>query len=219
MEYDELTQAVIDGDAPRAEMLTRQAIEQGMNAEAVLAYGLIQAMSIVGERFGTGEIYVPEMLIAARAMKKCLLILKPILAQGSHEPAGTVVIGTVKGDIHDVGKNIVSIMLEGAGFEVHDLGVDVTPEAFVRAVEDERPDIVGLSALLTTTMLVMRDVIAALATAGVRDKVKVLVGGAPVTDEFATEIGADAYAPDAAAASVTAKSLIASAVSVGEGDE
>ncbi len=209
MAYDELVQAVIDGDAPRAAAITGEALDAGADPEVLLSDGLIHAMDIVGQRFSTGEIYVPEMLIAARAMKKCLEILKPVLAEANHEASGSVVIGTVKGDIHDVGKNIVCIMLEGAGFEVHDLGVDITPELFVKAVEDESPDIVGISALLTTTMPVMREVVQALESAGVRDRVKVLVGGAPVTDEFSTEIGADAYAPDAAAASEVARRLVA----------
>ena len=210
MEYSELVQAVSDGDAPRAEALTREALEQGADPEEILAEGFIHAMDVVGQRFATGEIYVPEMLVAARATKKCLQILSPLLAAANHEPAGTVVIGTVKGDIHDVGKNIVCIMLEGAGFEVHDLGVDVTPQVFAEAAKERSPDIIAISALLTTTMPVMKDVGDALVEAGVRDRVKVLVGGAPVTDAFAEAVGADAYAPDAAAASKTATRLVAS---------
>lgn len=210
MRYEDLINAVSEGDAARAENLTQEALDQGSPADEILSAGLIPAMEIVGQQFSKGEIYVPDMLVAARAMKLCIGILQPILAAGSHKARGTVVIGTVKGDIHDVGKNIVVIMLEAAGFEVHDLGVNVASEVFVDAVKDHQPDIVGLSALLTTTMWGMKDVIEALRQGGMRDAVKVLVGGAPVTDEFAQAIGADAYAPDAGAASETARQLVAS---------
>ena len=217
MSYDELIQAVIDGDAPRAEALTREALGRGSDPEEILGDGLVPAMEVVGQQFSTGEIYVPEMLVAARAMKMCIAILQPILAAGKHEARGTVVIGTVKGDVHDVGKNIVAIMLEGTGFEIYDLGVDVATDAFVQAVNEHTPDILGLSALLTTTMPVMKDVIEALQAAGVRDKVKVMVGGAPVTEKFAHQIGADAYAPDAGAAAKAAGRLVAAAAPDREG--
>jgi 5-methyltetrahydrofolate--homocysteine methyltransferase len=210
MQFGELVQAVIDGNVLRADEVTREALAGGAEAEAVLAE-MIHAMEVVGERFSSGEIYVPEMLVSARAMKVCLGVLQPSLVQGQHESRGSVVIGTVQGDVHDVGKNIVALMLEGAGFDVHDLGVDVSPQVFVQAVEEHAPNIVGISALLTTTMPVMKDVIEALTTAGLRDKIIVLVGGAPVTDAFADQVGADAYASDAAAASETAKQLVASA--------
>ncbi len=213
MTHDELMKAVIDGDVPRAEALTREALDRGSDPEQILDDRLVAAMDVVGQRFSTGEMYVPEMLVAARAMKACIAIIRPFLADKKHKSRGTVVIGTVKGDIHDVGKNLVSIMLEGAGFEILDLGVDVAPDAFVQAVDEHSPDIVALSSLLTTTMPGLRDVINALQASGVRDKVKVMVGGAPVTDEFARAIGADGYAPDAGAASEAAGRLVAAAAS------
>ena len=209
VQYSELIQAVTEGDGLRAEALTRQAFDQGSDPEEILNDGLSVAMEIVGQQFSNGEFYVPDLLAAARAMKLCLGILQPFLGTGSHKARGTVVIGTVKGDVHDVGKDIVGIMLKAAGFEVHDLGVNVGPEVFVEAVREFRPDIVGMSALLTTTMVAMKDVIDALQAGGVRDTVKVLVGGAPVTDDFARKIGADGYAPDAGKASELARQLVA----------
>ena len=167
------------------EALTREALDRGSDPEQILDDRLVAAMDVVGQRFSTGEMYVPEMLVAARAMKACIAIIRPFLADKKHKSRGTVVIGTVKGDIHDVGKNLVSIMLEGAGFEILDLGVDVAPDRSVQAVDEHSPDIVALSSLLTTTMPGLRDVINELQASGVRDKVKVMVGGAPVTDEFA----------------------------------
>lgn len=217
MPYDELRRAVIDGDPPRAAALTQEAIDRGSDAEEILGDGLVPAMEVVGRQFSAGEVYVPEMLVAAMAMKKCIGILQPILAAGNHDSRGMVVIGTVKGDIHDVGKNIVAIMLEGAGFEVRDLGVDIAPNTFVEAVREHSPDILGLSALLTTTMPMMKDVVHALQAAGVRDKVRVMVGGAPVTDAFAKQIGADAYAADAGAATEAAVKLVVAAAAGTEG--
>ena len=208
MNFDELIRAVADGDATRAQALTESALGSGANPDEILSDALMRAMETVGHQFSAGEIYVPEMLVAARAMKVCIGVLQPLMTTGPHKARGTVVIGTVQGDIHDVGKNIVTIMLQAAGFDVHDLGVDVASEAFVAAVSECRPDIVGLSALLTTTMWVMKDVIHALEASGVRDTVRVLVGGAPVTEAFAHEIGADAYAPDAGAAAEVARQLV-----------
>ena len=208
MDFAELVRLVTEGDAGEAEAWTRRALQNGAEPGEILERGLITAMDGVGRLYSAGEIYVPEMLVAARAMKTCLTVLQPLLAQGDHASRGKVVIGTVKGDIHDIGKNIVGIMLEGSGFEVVDLGVDVSPQAFAEAVVEHRPDIVGLSALLTTTMPVMRTVISALEEFGVRETVKVMVGGAPLTDEYAREIGADAYASDAARASERAKELV-----------
>jgi len=164
-------------------------------------------MGVVGGRFGRGEIYVAEMLLSARAMQHALEIVEPLLADSAGVGRGTVVIGTVKGDVHNIGKNIVSIMLKGSGFTVHDLGVDVPAERFVAAVEEHKPDIVGMSALLTVTMPAMKTVIEALEAAGLRDRVKVLVGGAPVTEEFAQSIGADGYGRDAGAAADRAKEM------------
>jgi 5-methyltetrahydrofolate--homocysteine methyltransferase len=165
-------------------------------------------MQIVGDKFRCNEVYVPEVLVAARAMKKSLAMLKPLLTQTGVKPAGTAVIGTVKGDLHDIGKNLVCMMLEGAGFEVVDLGSDVAPEKFVQAVKDTGAQIVGVSTLLTTTMLGMKDVLRALEQADLRKKVKVMVGGAPVTQAFADEVGADAYGESAATAVDKAKELL-----------
>jgi 5-methyltetrahydrofolate--homocysteine methyltransferase len=208
MELQQLTDAVIAGNAPEAQALTEAALGEGVPAATIVNDGLITAMGVVGGRFGRGEIYVPEMLLSARAMQYALEILEPLLADSGGVSRGTVVIGTVKGDVHNIGKNIVSIMLKGSGFTVHDLGVDVPAERFVAAVEEHRPDIVGMSALLTTTMPAMKTVIEALEAAGVRDQVKVLVGGAPLTEEFAQSIGADGYGRDAGAAADRARELI-----------
>lgn len=169
---------------------------------------LIQAMSVVGEKFKNNEIYVPEVLIAARAMKAALEVLKPILTETGVKPIGKVVIGTVKGDLHDIGKNLVAMMMTGAGLEVIDLGVDVAPEKFCEAVKNHNPQIVAMSALLTTTMPNMKTTIEKLQEQGLRDKVKVIVGGAPVTESFAKSIGADGYAPDAASAAELAKKFV-----------
>ena len=166
-------------------------------------------MAVVGERFKANEFYVPEVLIAARAMKSAMEVLRPQLAAAGVEPRGTVLIGTVRGDLHDIGKNLVAMMLEGAGWNVVDMGVDVKPEKFVASVESEKAQLIGLSALLTTTMPAMKETIEALKQAGMRDKVAVLIGGAPVTQDYADEIGADAYAPDAASAVDMANGLVA----------
>lgn len=207
MEYETLAHCVIAGDAAGAEAELRDALDEGAQPVTLLQESLIPAMRIVGDKFSVGEYFIPEMLIAARAMKRCMAILEPLLVGVETESAGTVVIGSVKGDLHDIGKNLVVMMLKGAGFRVYDLGVDVPPERFVHAIEEYRPEIVGLSALITTTMPMMREVIGALDAAGVRDQVKVLIGGAPVSEEFAALIGADAYARNAGAAAATAKSL------------
>jgi 5-methyltetrahydrofolate--homocysteine methyltransferase len=209
MELHELTDAVIGGDARAAEALTRTVLAGGVDPETIVNDGLIAAMHVVGERFGRGEIYVPEMLLSARAMQTSLAILEPLLADRAQASQGTVVLGTVTGDVHDIGKNIVGIMLKGSGFVVHDLGVDVPPGRFVDAVREHEPDVIGLSALLTTTMPGMRAVVEALEEAGVRDRVKVIVGGAPVTEDFAGSIGADGYGRDAGAAAEKARQLVA----------
>ena len=204
----ELAAAIIAGDRTRATELTEKALGEGRAASDLLDTELIPAMETVGERFGAGEIFIPEMLIAAEAMKACLVLLRPLLSDAAADARGRVVIGTVKGDIHDLGKNVVSTMLSGAGFEVIDLGVDVSAELFVAAALEHRADLVGLSALTTTTMPAMKEVVEALSSAGLRDKVKVMIGGAPVTEEYARQIEADAYEPNAAAASKRAKQLI-----------
>jgi 5-methyltetrahydrofolate--homocysteine methyltransferase len=199
-------QGIVDGDQEQVAEKVTVALEAGVPARTILDEGMLAAMADVGRLFEEGECYVPEMLMSARAMKAGLAKLQPSLKQTDVHVAGRVAIGTVKGDLHDMGKNLVGMMLEGAGFTVKDLGVDVAPEAFVAAADDV--DVIGLSALLTTTMGHMKDALNALEAAGKRSKVKVIVGGAPVTEDFARSIGADGYAPDASRAVALAKSLI-----------
>jgi 5-methyltetrahydrofolate--homocysteine methyltransferase len=208
MDLEALKEAVIAGDVKGCNLLTEVAIQAGHSPQKILTEALVPAMQIVGDKFRCNEVYVPEVLVAARAMKKSLAILKPLLTQTGVKPVGTAVIGTVKGDLHDIGKNLVGMMLEGAGFEVVDLGSDVAPEKFVQAVKDTGAQIVGVSTLLTTTMLGMKDVLRALEQADLRKKVKVMVGGAPVTQAFADEVGADAYGDSAATAVDKAKELL-----------
>lgn len=207
MTIQTIYEMVIDGDAPSVGAAVTDALGQGISAEEILNQGLIKAMDEVGKRFEEGEFYVPEMLIAARAMQTGLKLLKPHLVEAGAKAAGVVAIGTVKGDLHDIGKNLVAMMLEGAGFEVRDLGVDVSPESFVRAVQDGA-EVIGISALLTTTMSNMEKTIEALKANGIRQKVKVIVGGAPVTQEYAQQIGADGFAADASSATRVVRSLI-----------
>jgi len=200
--------AVLEGDAAGAKAGVNAAIAAGLNPDTILKDGLIAAMGEVGRLFEENEYFVPEMLVAARAMQGGLAILKPHLAAGGSVSTGKAVVGTVKGDLHDIGKNLVAMMLEGAGFEVIDLGTDVTPDKFVKAVMEHKPQVIGMSALLTTTMPSMSGTIKALQEAGVRDQVKVMIGGAPVTDSFARQIGADGYSPDASSAVRLAKALV-----------
>jgi len=200
--------AILEGSVEGVESHVQQALDAKLDPIMILEEGMIAAMREVGCQFEAGEYYVPEMLIAARAMQSGMAILKPHLQQIDRRPSGKVVIGTVKGDLHDIGKNLVKLMLEGAGFEIKDLGVDVPVEDFIRATQEEKPDIVALSALLTTTMQMMKQTIEGFATAGLRDKVKIIVGGAPVTEIFANQIGADGFSPDASRAVHVAKSLI-----------
>jgi len=199
--------AVLDGNAPAAKAGVEKALAAGIAPDTILKEGLIGAMGEVGRLFEENEYFVPEMLVSARAMQNGLAILKPYLAESGAQPTGKVIIGTVKGDLHDIGKNLVAMMLEGAGFEVVDLGTDVTPEKFVKAALEHKPQVVGMSALLTTTMPSMGTTVKALLEAGVREQVKVMIGGAPVTDAYAKQIGADGYAPDASSAVRMAKSL------------
>ena len=205
----EIADVVINGKAKLVGGLIQEALDEGTDPSAILN-SMIDAMGVVGERFKNNEIFVPEMLVAARAMKKGVEVLKPHLASGSAGAAGKMIIGTVAGDLHDIGKNLVAMMIESAGFEVIDLGVDVAADKFIEAVR-ANPDvkIVGCSALLTTTMPALRDTVAALNAQDFRSKIKVMVGGAPITQEFADEIGADAYTPDAASAAQKAKELAA----------
>jgi 5-methyltetrahydrofolate--homocysteine methyltransferase len=203
----EIYQNVLEGNKESVENKVQDALDASLTASEILQDGLIAAMGEVGRLFEEGEYFVPEMLIAARAMKAGLAILQPLLVDSGIEPAGIVAIGTVKGDLHDIGKNLVGMMLEGAGFEINDLGTDVEPAQFVSAVE-EGADIIGLSALLTTTMPSMEHTVKALEEEGLRDQVKVIIGGAPVTSAYAEKIGADGYAPDASQAVTLAKSLL-----------
>ena len=189
--------------------LVQQALDQGMTPAEILDGGLIVGMDEVGRDFKAGDLFVPEVLIAARAMHAGMNVLRPLLAESDVPSAGKYVIGTVQGDLHDIGKNLVKMMLEGAGFETIDLGTDVNPDTFVAAVREHQPQLVGMSALLTTTMPGMKATIEALQEAGLRDAVRIMVGGAPVTAAFAEQIGADAYAPDAATAVDVARSLVA----------
>lgn len=205
---EKLAQYVIEGNAPKAKETTDEALAQGVPAVDIVNKGLIAGMQVVGVKFKANEFYIPEVLIAARAMKQSMEKVKPLIAEAGVEPVGRVAIGTVQGDLHDIGKNLVGMMLEGAGFEVVDLGTDVSPAQFVQSVKDRGVGAIGLSALLTTTMPAMKETIAALQEAGVRGDVKVMVGGAPLTQAYADEIGADGYAPDAASAVDKAKELL-----------
>lgn len=206
--YEELATALISGKAPVVRELTEEALAGGEKPRDVLNKGLVAGMGVVGEKFKNNEFYVPEVLIAARAMKFGMEVLRPKLAETGVEPVARVAIGTVRGDLHDIGKNLVAMMMEGAGFEIVDLGVDVKPEQFVQTVKERDTMLVCLSALLTTTMPAMKDTIEALREAGLRNGVTVMVGGAPVTQNYADEIGADGYAPDAASAVDRAKELL-----------
>jgi 5-methyltetrahydrofolate--homocysteine methyltransferase len=200
---------IVSGKKPAVLENIAAALAAGIPVNTIVNEAMIAAMSEVGRRFETGEYFIPEMLVAARAMQAGMNEVKPYLTEAAMESSGKVVIGTVNGDLHDIGKNLVSVMLEGAGFEIIDLGLDVSPKDFVEAVSQHHPDIVAMSALLTTTMTNLKVVIDALKDAGVRDRVKVLVGGAPITARYAEEVGADAYAPDASRAVSVAKSLVA----------
>lgn len=206
---NEIFSNILDGQHKVVEAKVQEALDSGIDPKVILDEGMIAAMAEVGRLFEAGEYFVPEMLIAARAMKAGLAILKPHLVQANVKSTGKVVIGTVQGDLHDIGKNLVGMMLEGAGFEILDLGTDVSPEKFVEAVKSAEVDILALSALLTTTMPNMKATIEALKQAGGRDQIKVIVGGAPLTDQYARQIGADGFAPDASRAVVLAKSLLA----------
>jgi 5-methyltetrahydrofolate--homocysteine methyltransferase len=203
-----ISQAVVEGNLENVDELTRAALDEGVSAQDILNQGLMAGMSYVGAEFKAGNMFVPEVLRSARAMQLSMDRLKPLLVQSGVRMAGKVLMGAVKGDLHDIGKNLVAMMCEGAGFEVKDLGRDVAPEAFVAAVKEYQPDVLGLSALLTTTMRSMDHTIKALVEAGVRDRVKVMVGGAPVTQAFADRIGADGYASNAVAAADLAKRLV-----------
>ena len=201
--------AISQGKVEDVKKLTQGALDSGQKAEDILKEGLLPAMEQIGVKFKNNEIYIPEVLIAARAMHAGMGILKPILARSNAHQAAKVIIGTVKGDLHDIGKNLVAMMLEGGGFEVIDLGIDVSADKFVEAIKKHHPQVVGMSALLTTTMREMKSILEAIQEAGLRKQVKAMIGGAPVTDRYAKEIGADGYAPDAATAVDIVKSFVA----------
>jgi 5-methyltetrahydrofolate--homocysteine methyltransferase len=208
MSLDTIYAAVLQGDATTAKSETQAAVDAGTSAADILHKACIPAMTEVGRQFEVSERFVPEMLIAARAMQSALDILRPLLVEEKVETVGTMVIGTVAGDLHDIGKNLVGMMLEGAGFEIVDLGNDVSPDQFVAAVKEYNPDLVGMSALLTTTMVSISKTIDTLVEAGVRDQVKVIIGGAPITQDFADKVGADGFAADAGSAPRVVKSLL-----------
>ncbi len=203
-----ISEALQKGKANDVKTMVQAAIDEGVTAREVLQQGMMAGMDVVGRKFKNNEIYVPEVLIAARAMNAGIEILRPLLISEDVKPVGTVVIGTVKGDLHDIGKNLVKMMMEGKGFNVVDLGSDVSADAFVAAAKENNAQIICCSALLTTTMTEMKNVVAAVDTAGMRDKVKIMVGGAPVTTQFCESIGADAYTPDAASAAEKAVELV-----------
>jgi len=205
---EQITEKLYEGDDDAVAELTQKALDEGLAPEDVLANGLIAGMDQVGIDFKAGDLFVPEVLIAARAMHAGMDILRPLLVDSDIISAGKVAMGTVKGDLHDIGKNLVGMMLEGGGFDIIDMGTDISPDEFIEIVKAEQPDIIGMSALLTTTMPSMRLTIEALAEAGLRENVKVIIGGAPVTKAFSEEIGADGYAPDAASAVDLARSLL-----------
>ena len=205
---EDISSAVQRGKKKEVKPLVQQAIDEGMDPQVILNEGLVPAMSIIGDKFSAGEVFVPEMLVAARAMSAGTELLRPLLAEEGAEPLGKAVIGTVQGDMHDIGKNLVRMMIEGKGFEVEDLGVDVSPEQFVDYIQNNDVDIVCLSSLLTTTMPNIGVTIKAIEEAGLRDSVKIMIGGAPVTQAFADEVGADAYTADAGSAAVRAVELV-----------
>lgn len=208
--YEDISALLQKGKAKDVAALVAQALEEGLPAKDILEQGLLSGMNVVGQKFKDGEAFVPEVLIAARAMNKGTEVLKPALVTAGVEACGKVVIGTVKGDLHDIGKNLVRMMMEGKGFEVIDLGVDVAPETFVQEAINNDAQIIACSALLTTTMTEMKSVVAAVDAAGIKDKVTVMIGGAPVTQDYCDSIGADIYTPDAASAADAAYNVVAS---------
>ncbi len=207
-DFNAMTDALIACDVAKLTDLVNKAVAMNVPASEILNKGLIAGMDVVGERMENGDMFIPEVLMAAKAMGACVAILKPLLGEGESVTGASVIIGTVKGDLHDIGKNLVAMMMESAGMEVHNIGVDITPEKFVEMIKEKKAQIVCLSALLTTTMPMMKQTVDAIVESGLRDQVKILVGGAPVTQAFAMEIGADGFASDAGAASKLAKSLV-----------
>ena len=207
-DFNEIKETLVGCDEPKLVQLVNDALEQKVPAVDILNKGLIAGMDIVGEKMENEEMFIPEVLMAAQAMSSCVKVLKPLLGDDDSAGGGTVVIGTVKGDLHDIGKNLVGMMIESGGMTVHNLGVDVSPEQFVEQAKEKNANIICLSALLTTTMPMMKQTIDAVAESGLRDKIKIMVGGAPVTQAFADEIGADGFAADAGSAAKAAKAFI-----------
>ena len=207
-DFNAMTDALVSCDAAKLTGLVNDALAADMAASDILNNGLIAGMDIVGEKMESGDMFIPEVLMAAQAMGQCVEILKPMLGEGEGAGSASVVIGTVKGDLHDIGKNLVAMMMESAGMEVHNIGVDIPPEDFVAQIKEKNAQVVCLSALLTTTMPMMKQTVDAIVESGLRDQVKILVGGAPVTQAFADEIGADGFAADAGSASKLAKTLV-----------
>lgn len=207
-EYQEISKLLIAGNIIKVKELTQKALGEGCMPDDILKKGLLAGMDIVGQRFKVGDMFIPEVHRSGKCMHAAMDLLRPFLARSNQDGCGKVIIGTVKGDLHDIGKNLVCMMLEGAGFKVIDLGIDVEPEAYIEAVKEHKPDIMGMSALLTTTMPKMEETIMAIEEAGLRSHVKIMAGGAPVTQEFVDEIGADSYGPDAAVVVEEARRLI-----------
>ncbi|SLM32692.1 Cobalamin-dependent methionine synthase, B12-binding component [Desulfamplus magnetovallimortis] len=207
-DFNAMTEALVACDTDKVISLVNSALAENTPATDILNKGLIAGMDIVGEKMESGDMFIPEVLMAAQAMGQCVAILKPLLGEGETDAGGTVIIGTVKGDLHDIGKNLVAMMMESAGMTVHNIGVDIAPEEFVKQINEKNAKIVCLSALLTTTMPMMKKTVDAIVESGLRDKVKIMVGGAPVTQAFSDEIGADGFAPDAGSASKLAKSFV-----------
>jgi len=207
-DFEKMADAVINGKQDLVDELTQKAVDDGTEPNEIINKGLINGMNIVGKRFKAGDMFVPEVLMSAKAMKAGMNIVKPLLLEGEMPSEGKVLLGTVSGDLHDIGKNLVGMMMESGGLEIVNLGTDIEPDEFAQQVREHEPDVLGMSALLTTTMLAMRDTIEILEEEGLRDSVKIMVGGAPVTKEFADEIGADGWAPDAASAKDLAFDLI-----------
>ena len=208
MDLSELSEAVINGDAEKVTVLTKKALVEKMEVEDIINNGLIAGMNVIGTRFKNNEIFIPEVMISAHAMRAGMEILKPLFTASNIESKGTLAIATVKGDVHDIGKNLVAMMFEGAGFKVIDLGIDVDSGKIISVIKENKPDIIALSTLLTTTMIKMKEIINALKNEGLRDEIKVMIGGAAVTQEYADEIGADGYAKDASLAVDKAKELL-----------
>jgi 5-methyltetrahydrofolate--homocysteine methyltransferase len=202
-DFEQMANMVMEGNIEKVAELTQKAVDEGLKPMEIINEGLMKGMNVVGVRFKAGDMFVPEVLMAAKAMGSGMEIVKPLLTAGEQSESGKVMLGTVKGDLHDIGKKLVGMIMESGGLQIVDVGIDVAPDAFAKKVKEEKPDVLGLSALLTTTMLAMKDTIETLEEEGLRDSVKVIVGGAPVTLDFANEIGADGWAPDA----VTAKDL------------